>query len=63
MDKKSLMDGLVREAERTGCFTGAWLLAEDGKIVSAGGVGWRAPEDTLPVQAESVFNNGQRLSL
>ena len=58
MDKKSLMGRLVREADRLGCFSGAWLFAEDGEIVSTGGVGWRDPADTLPVLEDSVFDIG-----
>lgn len=34
MDKKTRMDELVREADRLGCFTGAWLFSENGEIIS-----------------------------
>ncbi len=55
MDKKSRMDNLVREAHEKGIFTGAWLFAENGEIVSKGAVGWRDPEDTLPLREDSIF--------
>ena len=32
MDKKSHMIDLVCEAHGIGCFSGAWLYAEEGKI-------------------------------
>ena len=56
MDKHSLMQNLAREANEKGLFTGAWLFAENGEIVSQGAVGFRDAADTLPVQPESVFD-------
>ena len=56
MDKKTMMENLAREANEKGLFTGAWLFADKGEIVSAGAVGWRDPDDTLPVQVDSVFD-------
>ena len=56
MDKKTMMDDLVREAYEKGAFTGTWLYAENGEIVSKGAVGFRDPEDTLPIREDSVFD-------
>ena len=36
MDKKKMMEKLVREAHEKGLFNGTWLYAENGKIVSKG---------------------------
>ena len=55
MDKKALMDSFVREAHEKGVFTGTWLYAENGEIVSKGAVGFRDPADTLPMQEDSIF--------
>ncbi|MBR6322104.1 MAG: beta-lactamase family protein [Lachnospiraceae bacterium] len=56
MNKKELMDKLAREAQEKGVFTGTWLLAEKGVIVSKGAVGFRDPEDKLPMQEDSLFD-------
>ena len=56
MDKKSMMENLVREAHEKGLFTGTWLYAEHGEIVSKGAVGWKDPEDKLPLREDSVFD-------
>ena len=56
MDKKSMMDKMVREAHEKYNFTGTWLFAENGEIVSKGAVGWRDPEDTLPLQEDTIFD-------
>ncbi|MBR3108066.1 MAG: beta-lactamase family protein [Clostridia bacterium] len=55
MDKKSLLDNLARTAHEKGGFNGAWLYAENGVIVSKGAFGWRDPENTLPMQEDSIF--------
>ena len=55
MDKTQRMYKLVREAHERGTFTGAWLYAEKGEIVSKGAVGWRDASDTLPVREDSIF--------
>ena len=34
MDKKTAMANLAREAQEKGVFTGTWLYAENGEIVS-----------------------------
>ncbi len=56
MDKKTMMENLVREAHEKGAFTGAWLYAENGEIVSKGALGFRDPEDKLPMQEDSIFD-------
>ena len=58
MDKKTVMENLIRSAGGNSHFTGAWLYAENGEIVSTGGVGWRDPNDTLPVLDDSIFDIG-----
>ena len=55
MDKKSLMEELARESHEKGGFNGAWLYAENGEIVSKGAVGFRDPENTLPITEDSIF--------
>ena len=58
MDKKIMMEELVREAHEKGVFTGTWLLAEDGDIVAKGAVGFRDAEDRLPMREDSIFDIG-----
>ena len=55
MDKKTMMEKIAREAYERGSFTGAWLYAENGEIVSKGAVGFRDPADTLPITEASIF--------
>lgn len=55
MDKKDTIEKLVREAHDKDIFTGAWLLAENGEIVSKGAIGYRDKENTLPVTEDSIF--------
>ncbi len=55
MDKNALMENLARESHEKGGFTGAWLYAENGEIVSKGAVGFRDPKDTLPIEEDTVF--------
>ena len=35
MDKKTIMENYIREANEKGAFTGTWLYAENGEIVVA----------------------------
>ncbi|MBO4889014.1 MAG: beta-lactamase family protein [Firmicutes bacterium] len=56
MDKKTMMENLVRKAHEKGLFTGTWLFAENGEIVSKGAVGWRDPANTLPMREDSLFD-------
>ena len=56
MSKKELIENYVRKAHEKGVFTGTWLYAENGEIISKGAVGYRDPEDRLPMQEDSVFD-------
>ena len=55
MDKKTMMEKLAREAHEKDVFTGTWLYAENGKIVSKGALGFCDPEDKKPITEESIF--------
>ncbi len=55
MDKKTMMENLAREAYEKGGFNGAWLYAENGEIVSKGALGFRDPENTLPITEDTIF--------
>ena len=55
MDKHTMMENLARESHEKGGFNGAWLYAENGGIVSKGCMGFRDPEDTLPVTEDTIF--------
>ena len=56
MDKKTVLEKLVREAHEKGLFNGTWLYAEHGEIISKGAVGFRDPEDKLPMREDSIFD-------
>ena len=58
MDKKTTMENLARESYEKGGFNGAWLYAEKGEIVSKGALGFRDPEDELPLTEDSIFQLG-----
>ena len=55
MDKKQMMENIAREAHEKGGFTGAWLYAENGEIVSKGAMGFRDAQDSLPITEHTVF--------
>ena len=55
MDKKAMMENLARELNEKDCFNGAWLYAEHGEIVSKGALGFRDPENTLPIAEDTIF--------
>ncbi len=55
MDKKTMMENLARELNEKDAFNGAWLYAENGKIVSKGALGFRDPENTLPITEDTIF--------
>lgn len=55
MDKKSIVENFVREAYEKGVFTGTWLYAEHGDVVSKGAVGFRDSSDTLPMKEDCIF--------
>ena len=50
-----MMENLARESYEKGGFNGAWLYAEKGEIVSKGALGFRDPEDTLPITEDTIF--------
>ena len=55
MNKKELIEKYANEAYEKGSFNGTWLLAENGNIISKGAVGFRDPEDTLPITEDTIF--------
>ena len=55
MDKNTRIQNLVRELNTKDGFNGAWLYAEGGEIVSKGVLGFRDPEDTLPITEDTIF--------
>ena len=56
MDKNAKMEQLIREANEKGAFTGTWLYAEHGKIVSKGAVGFCDAENKLPMREDCLFD-------
>ena len=55
MDKNLMIQKLVRDYNEKDGFNGAWLYAEKGEIVSKGALGFRDPENTLPVTEDTIF--------
>ena len=55
MDKNTMMQSLARELNQKDGFNGAWLYTEKGEIVSKGVLGFRDPEDTLPIKEDTIF--------
>ena len=55
MDKHTMMENMARESYEKGGFNGAWLYAEKGEIVSKGALGFRDPENTLPITEDTIF--------
>ena len=55
MDKNKKIQELARELNEKDGFNGAWLYAEKGEIVSKGVLGWRDPENTLPITEDTIF--------
>ena len=55
MDKHSMMKKLAQALNEKDCFNGAWLYAEHGEIVSKGALGFRDPENTLPITEDTIF--------
>ena len=56
MDKKTMIEKLMLSVHEKGGFTGAWLYAEKGVIVSKGAVGFRNAESTIPMREDSIFD-------
>ena len=55
MDKNIMMENLARELSKKDDFNGAWLYAEKGEVVSKGVLGFRDPENTLPITEDTIF--------
>ena len=55
MDKNKAMWDLALQFKEKDAFNGTWLYAENGEIVSSGALGFRDPEDTLPITEDSIF--------
>ena len=55
MDKNTMMQNLARTLNEKDVFNGAWLYAEKGDIVSKGVLGFRDPENTLPITEDTIF--------
>ena len=55
MDKHTMIQNLARELNEKDGFNGAWLYAEKGEIVSKGVLGFRDPENTLPITEDTIF--------
>ncbi|MBQ3481586.1 MAG: beta-lactamase family protein [Oscillospiraceae bacterium] len=55
MDKNAMMQNLARALDEKDVFNGAWLYAEKGEIVSKGALGFRDPENTLPITEDTIF--------
>ena len=58
MGKKTIMDKYVQEAHEKGIFSGTWLLAENGEIITKGAIGFCDIEEELPIQEDSIFDIG-----
>ena len=56
MDKKERIEKLAHDAHEKGGFTGAWLYAENGEIVSAGAIGVNDFATGAPITADMVFD-------
>ena len=56
MDKKTMIENLVREVHKKGGYTGTWLYAENGKIVSKGAIGVNDLEKGVPITEDMVFD-------
>ena len=55
MNKNTMMERLAREFDNKDGFNGAWLYAEQGKIMSKGALGFRDPEDKHPITEDTIF--------
>ena len=56
MDKKTMIENLVRDVHEKGGFTGTWLYAEKGEIVSKGAIGVNDIEKGTPVTEDMIFD-------
>ncbi len=55
MDKRTAIETLVHAAYEKGGFNWAWFYAENGEIVSKGGLGYRDPDDELAITDDTIF--------
>ena len=55
MDKGKLIENLIREGHEKGGFTGAWLYAEHGEIISKGAIGLKYPDGNEPLCEDTLF--------
>ena len=58
MDKKAQIEKLIYDAYEKDLFTGTWLYAENGEIVTKGAVGYSDTEFTVPMQEDCIFDIG-----
>lgn len=56
MEIKTAIENFIYDAHEKGAFTGTWLFAENGNIISKGAIGWRDAADALPIQEDSLFD-------
>ena len=56
MNKKAMLESLVREAHEKDLFNGTWLYAEHGEVIFKGALGFRDAEDKLPMREDSIFD-------
>src|SRR5215203_4845853 len=62
-DKKNLgatLDEYLRRATANG-FSGAILVAKDGKMVLRKGYGWADKNNKIPITAETIFDIGSHV--
>ena len=55
MDKNTAMEDLALTMQEKDGFNGAWLYAEKGEIISKGALGFRDPENTMPITEDTIF--------
>ena len=53
--KKSLIEKFAHDSHKKDGFTGAWLYAEKGEIISSGAIGFCDAEDTQPIREDTIF--------
>ncbi|MBR0452048.1 MAG: beta-lactamase family protein [Oscillospiraceae bacterium] len=58
MDRKAQIEKLICDAYEKDLFTGTWLYAENGEIVTKGAVGYSDTKFTVPMQENCIFDIG-----
>lgn len=56
MNKKAVMEKLILDAHEKGGFSGSWLYAEKGEIISKGAIGVNDAEAGTPITEDMVFD-------